>query len=223
MRIATVALHHEALTHWAAYRRTCADAPELLTLDFHTDVLSCLRRGVPAPPHGVWRDEAAVAAAVKQLRHDEQIDWALRGVLISRAVAAALSPASVPPEHPALTVRRFPGMPDPERILNDPEGFRDLAERVLTDEMLSSVLPAGGMASGFVLDIDCDLILCRRALEPAAHAVLDDLFRRAGLVSISREVDWVRLLKLPDETLDGGTVAAILERYGEHVVADSDL
>ena len=218
MRIATVALHHEALTHWAAYRRTRADAPELLTLDFHTDVLNGSRRGVPAPDPEVWRDPEAVAAAVKTLRHDEQIDWALRGGIVRRATVIALASGGAP-EHPALTVRRPPGLPELPEMLNAGEEFRAAAGSVLSDDFLRPVLPDGEPEAGFILDLDCDCVLCARALAPEKHALLDGLIRRAGLVTLAREDDWVRLLKLPGETLTGAEIARRLERYCRDVVS----
>ena len=223
MRCVTVALHHQVLPYWAAYRRSLAAPPELLTLDFHTDVLDSRLRGVPGPPPEVWRSPDAVAAAVELLHHDEHIDWALRGGLFRRATVAALAPAAGPPGHPALVVRRFPGLPSVERMLNRPEEFRAAAEQTLSDGVLAAVLPGGLPEAGFVLDIDCDCVLCRRALTPVRHAVLDGLLRRAGLVTLSLEEDWVRVLKLPGETLTGAEIARSLEERCRNVAGASDL
>ena len=221
-RFVTVALHHEVLPVWAEYRRSRSAAPDVLTLDFHTDVLSCLRRGVPAPDGAVWRDPAAVEAAVRVLRHDEHLDWALRGGLIRRAVVVAFAPCAAPPEHPGLTVRRFPGVPGLTELINSPEVFRECAARALTDRVLTAVLPEGLPEPGFILDIDCDVVPCRRALEPGAHGVFDALIRRAGLVTLSREDDWVRVLRPPGEELTGAEIARILETYGTYVASASD-
>ncbi len=213
MKVFTAALHHEVLTAWAEYRRQLARAPEVVTLDFHTDVLCSARRGVALPPPGAWQDAGAVALAVSQLRHDEHFDWALHCGMISKAVIVSVSPCAVKPEHPALQVVHDPALPDMMTMLNAPEKFMPFASAVLSDGFLKKQLPAGVPAPGFILDIDCDYILCRKALHPAEHSFFDKLICNAGLITLSREDDWVKILQLPGEKLTGGETAAFLEEY----------
>ena len=74
---------------------------------------------------------------------------------------------------------------------------------------------------GFIFDIDCDFVLCRKALHPEQHTVFDKLLCRAGLITLSCENDWVKILQLPGENLSGREIAGILEEYC-HALAAPD-
>lgn len=199
MKTAVFDLHHEVLYAWEECRKVLASPPEVLSLDFHTDVLNSARRGVELPENG--------KEAVKILHHDEHFDWALRAGIISRAVIVALSPCAVAPEHPGLTVRRSDLLPDMEKMLNSPEDFRPVAEKVLDDRFLQPLLNDGFPAGKFILDIDCDYLLCEKALFPEEHALIDALAQQAELITLSRENDWVKILKLPGEKITGTALA----------------
>jgi hypothetical protein len=211
MRIVTVGLHHQVLTAWAEYRRTLVSAPAVLSFDFHTDVMRCFRGREPDPADSAWRSADAVADAVAKLRHDEHFDWALRGGVIGSAVIAALSPCAVAPEHEKLQVIRHPDLPEVDAMLNDPEAFRPLASSVLSDGFLEPLLADIMPEAGFILDVDCDYFMCPEALDPLHHEVFDTLVKRAGLVTVSLENDWVRLLRLPGGDFSGSLAAEILE------------
>lgn len=192
-------LHHEVLTAWEKFSRSGAGIPEVLSLDFHTDVLNCARRGIGFPPDA--------EAAVKLLHHDEHFDWALRAGIISRAVIVALSPCATAPEHPALEVRRSEVLPEMEVMLNDPERFRPVADMVLDDRFLAPLLADGFPRGNFILDIDCDYFLTGKALVPEQHELIGQLAERAGLITFSCENDWVKILKLPGENFSGKSAA----------------
>lgn len=200
--IVIVGQHHEAVTAWEKISGSCGQIPQVLSLDFHTDVLDCRRRGICLPENA--------AEAVKILRHDEHFDWALRQNIISRAVIIALSPCPVPPEHPMLEVRRSGSLPEVAVMLNEPEKFRPLAEKVLDDEFLSPLLSDGFPSAPYILDIDCDVILCERALLPRRAEIISRLAENAVLITLSREDDWVKILKLPGEKISGSSIAAAL-------------
>lgn len=200
--VITVNLHHEVLTAWENARNTCGEPLQVLSLDFHTDVLNCLRREIELPENA--------AEAVKVLHHDEHFDWALRKNIISQAVIIALSPCAVPPEHPMLTVRRSESLPDMETMLNDAENFRPAAEMVLDDRFLEPLTSDGFPRRPYILDIDCDYILCGKALFPEESAVIRRLAAGAALITLSEENDWVKILKLPGEKLSGSFIAAKL-------------
>lgn len=200
----TVNLHHEVLPVWAECAEKNGVAPEVLTLDFHTDVLCSCRRGV-SPETG--RSVGCAAAAVAQLHHDEHFDWALRSGIISRAVIISLSGCAVMPEHPALEVRHSEILPPVGVMLNEPEKFRDTASSVLDDSFLGPLLADKYPHGKYILDIDCDYILCRSALCPKKHRVIDDLAEYAQLITFSCENDWVRILKLPGESISGTSIA----------------
>ena len=195
-------LHHQVLEAWEECRITNGTAPAVLSLDFHTDVLNCGRRGITLPENA--------AQAVKILHHDEHFDWALRANLISRAVIIALSPCAVMPEHPALEVRNSALLPDMDTMLNDPEGFRSTAEKVLSDVFLAPLLADNFPSLPYILDIDCDYLLCSKALEIEKNSLIDHLAANALMITLCRENDWVKILKLPNENITGETLASAL-------------
>ena len=191
-------LHHEVLPAWEKCREISGIPLNLLSLDFHTDVLNAARREIALP--------VDAAEAVKFLHHDEHFDWALRAGIISRAVIIALSPCAVLPEHPALEVRRSSLLPDMDDMLNNSELFRPVAEMVLDDRFLEPLLQDGFPDKPFILDIDCDCILCRRALHPEQSSVLRRLMQQAEVITFSREDDWIKILKLPGEKFDSDDI-----------------
>lgn len=181
-------------------------APQVLSLDFHTDVLNFLRRNAAYP--------VDAKEAVKVLHHDEHFDWALRSGVISRAVIIALSPCAVAPEHPALEVRHSEILPEMEVILNEPEKFRPTAEMVLDDRFLEPLLSDGFPNGEYILDIDCDYLLCSKALEPEKSQLIDRLAENAQLITLCRESEWVKILKLPGENITGESLGkALISRW----------
>ena len=204
-KIFTADLHHQVLVAWECCRRTVGAALPVLSLDFHTDVLNCARRGVEFP--------AEALRAVEVLHHDEHFDWALRVGIISRAVIIALSPCAVPPEHPALEVRRSELLPEMDVMLNDSAAFRPAAEMVLDDRFLEPLLADGFPQGRYILDIDCDYILCRKALTPERDSLLRRLINGAETVTFSREDDWIKILKLPGENICGSDIVAALSAF----------
>ena len=204
-------LHHEVLPHWAELRRTLDEAPEVLCLDFHTDVIRCRRAGI-APHEKAYRDENLIRKAVQNLRHDEHFDWALRSNIISKAVIISLAECAVPPEHPLLEVRRNKVVPDMDKMLNSPEEFAPVAQSVLSDGFLNELLSDGFPHKKYILDIDCDYILSRAALEHPELTVFKRLIGNAQLVTISKECDWVKILHLKGENITGDFIAETLEK-----------
>ena len=195
--------HHEVLTAWAEFHRGSEVTPAVLTLDFHTDTLSCLRRKI--------QDPADAAEAVRVLHHDEHFDWALRHGIISQAVIIALAPCAMLPAHPALEVRRSRLLPDMDVMLNEPEKFRPVAGMVLDDDFLGELLSDGFPSMPYILDVDCDVFTCEKALHPRNGKIISRLAENAGLITISKENDWVKILKLPGENVTGSDLAAKLQ------------
>ncbi len=210
-KIHIVDLHHEVLPHWAALRRELDTAPEVLCLDFHTDVIRCRREGIEPHPKA-YLDDGLLKHAVTELHHDEHFDWALRSDIISKAVIISLAECAVPPEHPFLEVRRNELLPGMDKMLNAPEEFFPVAERVLSDGFLRELLSDGFPHKKYILDIDCDYILCRAALEHPEQAAFRKLIGNAQMVTISKESDWVKILQLKGENITGDFIAETLEK-----------
>lgn len=202
--IRVVEEHHHALAEWARRRRSLAEPPALLTFDHHTDTLPAFgrfaadeterRRLVDAFD---YRDDASVAAALSRLRHDEHIDLALRGGVVSRAVIVAHA------DHPGCANEKIRvvcdrSWPDMQSLLNDPARFEPLARRVFESDFLEARLAEAGFTPepGFFFDLDLDYLLTAEALKPKDDRLLRHLLAIAGLVTVSLERDWVRLLRL---------------------------
>ena len=209
--IAIVEAHHQVITHWNDLRRKLNAAPAVWTLDYHTDTMPCFRGTHPAPAPDVWKDPLAAAEAVKLLRHDEHFDWALRAGIISEAHIGICGDNTDIIAHPGISVYRPKDFPSSEVILNSPELFRPQADSVLESNFLSALfprLPAPGET--YILDIDCDYILCRQALYPKDDKIITSLIQNAALITLSTENDWVKILKLPSESITGSEIASIL-------------
>ena len=199
----TVSLHHHALLPWAELRRTLAVAPQVITLDFHTDTLSALSRGITAES-GSWQNDDILRETVMQLHHDEHFDWALRTGLISRADIIAVSPQVGEYGHPAMQVHALAPELTPDTVLQSPEKIRHLADNAL------DLLPEIPVNMPYILDVDCDFFLTEQALHIRQDSRFAGWVRHAAMITISTENDWVKLLRLPGENITGDTIAGCL-------------
>ena len=209
--------HHEVLAIWAAWRRAHEETPvAVLCLDHHTDVVRAFRDAAAAIEEGAWRSPEAVAGAVARLRHDEHFDWAVKSCLVQEVFIASHTCAT-PPADGRLHVLCDPRWPGENEFLREPERFRALADSVLESDCLARQFGDIHRYGPFILDIDCDYILTRRALSPRDGGYFNALLRRAELVTVSLESDWVRLLKLPGEDLTGTDIASAVEARLENL------
>lgn len=211
VKTALVPLHHEVLIPWAGLRTRLSEPPPVLSLDFHTDTLACTARGIPSPGLKDGLDPESVRNAVRTLHHDEHFDWALRAGLISKAVILSISPQIGPTPCPGLHVLPFRDVPPVQTILNDPESARSFADMLLSCGLPESEeLDFTRSAGPWILDIDCDVFLTGKALEYPEGGLFADWIRRTALITVSRESDWVKLLRLPGELLTGELLASRL-------------
>ncbi len=206
MKTEVFELHHHALAAWCRYRRGSSGAAALLTLDHHTDNLPAFgRAAADETERRKWigefdfRSDASIEIALARLRHDEHIDLALHAGVISRSVIFAHALPEENPENAICTLA--PGTwPPLQTLLNDAACFRRCADTVLEDDCLAPLLERAGFMpeenSGFILDLDFDGFLTRRSLMPEKRSCLKRLLCCAGLVTISLERDWHRLLRL---------------------------
>lgn len=214
--VCVVEQHHEVLTAWARLRRRLDAPPAVLTLDHHTDVLPAFGRFAEGDEAIRQREIAAfdyrsdesVEAALTRLRHDEHIDLALRGDVIASCRIVAHENFTEP-AHPAMSVYVAPDWPDGMTMLNDAAAFRPYADRMLESDFLRR---AEFSAPRWILDIDLDCLLTRRAAQPVDADYFCMLWMQSELVTISLERDWVRLLRLPGETIDSDDLLALLQR-----------
>jgi hypothetical protein len=207
-------LHHQVLEAWCALRRTLKHPVPVWSFDYHTDTMPAFRHALPPPEPGDWRSPEKLAHALKHLRHDEHFDWALRAGAVSEIHLLSFYAPPEAPAHPAIKVHPAPGFPEQNEALNAPEMFRPFAAGFLSSEFIRRAfggeLPAPG--DEYILDIDCDAILCEKTLDLPELELFGTLAANAALVTISRENDWVKLLKLPGENLSGRETAEKLCR-----------
>ena len=196
--------HHQVLKAWAEYRRSRENAPAALTLDHHTDTLPAFgRTAADETERQKWIAETdfnlshSVAGAIKKLRHDEHLDLALRSGMISRSIVIAhFDNPGCANEHIQVV---SPVWQDLTVLLNDPQRFHPLAASVLEDGFLAPLLEKAHFVPeenpGFILDIDMDYALNSKVFSPAGSTIFHRLLHHAGLVTISREDIWMKLLR----------------------------
>lgn len=99
--------HHQALAPWALTRRRLDRAPNLITIDHHTDVHEAFRRHAHLETResggdtlgltrhlakGIdWRDDQKLLWAIEHLRHDEHSDAATMSGILNYAFCVQLS------------------------------------------------------------------------------------------------------------------------------------
>lgn len=106
--------HHKALAAWALVRRSMPDAPNLITIDHHTDTheaflghahweayegrvpdQEAFRLGLVSQID--WRSDQSVTEAVNKLKHDEHIDAATCSGTLNNAFCIQLSDSAATP------------------------------------------------------------------------------------------------------------------------------
>lgn len=139
--------HHYALAPWALVRRRLGRAPNLITIDHHTDVyeaflghtnLETWESGGDALAlarelvKGIdWRDDQSLVWAIERLRHDEHIDAATLSGILNYAFCIQLSDSGGNPSIEGLAYDadrqarwpQPPTLPPPRRPMTyaDPE------------------------------------------------------------------------------------------------------
>lgn len=99
--------HHQALAPWALIRRRSDRAPNLITIDHHTDVHEALLGHAHLETYESggdawalakdliqridWQDDESLLWAIERLRHDEHIDAATMSGILSYAFCIQLS------------------------------------------------------------------------------------------------------------------------------------
>lgn len=221
-RVRIVEDHHHALLPWAWERNDAGRALRLLTLDHHTDTLQAFTHY--AQSHGLeniffsadFRSEKEIRGVLGKMRHDEQIDFAIRSGIVDSALLVTHENFSVF-VNPRIRILHEPpfrggaSLTDFSRSSVDSvfpgECFRPSLSvlsayyaKALEDDFFLSLFHQAGMAdipeAGFLLDVDLDYFKTPESLEPEKSLVFYELIRRSRAVTISRERDWVRLLNL---------------------------
>ena len=133
----------------------------------------------------------ALENALKDLRHDEHFDFAIRNGIIASATIFS---------HVNFSRDVNPAI----RIIHDPppdDKLETLARyyaRALETEFLSANLERAPLPHGlpFILDIDLDYFKGEKSIKPEDSSLFRELIRKSAVITISRERDWVRLLNM---------------------------
>lgn len=132
--------HHKALAAWALVRQSRDTAPNLITIDHHTDTHEAFLghahwesyEGRVEDPEGFriglvaridWRRDASIAEAISYLRHDEHIDAATCSGALGDAFCIQLSDSGATPSVEQLAYKKSmaenwpnpPTVPKPQR------------------------------------------------------------------------------------------------------------
>ena len=139
--------HHYALAPWALIRRRLGRAPNLITIDHHTDVHEAFLRHAHLETHerggdawalakGLvkridWQDDQSLLWAIEHLRHDEHVDAATLSGILNYAFCIQLSDSD---GNPSIETQAYdsdrqarwpqpPTLPPPRRPMTykDPE------------------------------------------------------------------------------------------------------
>ncbi len=220
--VVIVAQHHEVLEAWAGFRCGCQQPPAVLTFDHHNDTLPAFLRTVPEEGERQRRLTAAdfrIAATIREaqahLRHDEHLDFALKTGIVSRSVIIAhYDNGSAADER--MRISADPTWPPLQEWINAPERFRHCADQVFETDFLEARLAAAEFVPeehrGFLFDLDLDYLLTFRAATPDDPGMLLRLLSCAGMVTVSREEEWLRLLRL-DREIDSAGLLARLRKF----------
>jgi hypothetical protein len=134
--------HHKALAAWALVRRSLANAPNLITIDHHTDTHEAFLRHAHweayegrEPDQEAfrldlagridWRSDQSIIDAIANLRHDEHIDAATHSATIDNAFCIQLSDSDATSsiEQLAFEKSRQENWPNPPTV---PEPLRPM-------------------------------------------------------------------------------------------------
>lgn len=220
--------HHEILAAWAEIRQRLGIAPHLITFDSHTDshraFMRHIGKGWDAPDLEVLGrplvdairidDPTSISRAIEQLANDEHIDWACRVGIIDQTFIflGALSGGQV--RLPATMVFEDVCLPSCAKVPHDDDCLRLYADHVLEPIILHPRIDKVQAHLGsllvhvpYILDIDLDVFLTRRAAQPIDPSLFRFLLHHAAAITIAREPGCVEALRLPGEEI----TAAVLE------------
>lgn len=206
--------HHHVLSHWAQYRRTLSKAPQLLTLDHHTDTSfpfrNFLNKNFPPEQHSEQRqqllakidfkNDLSVSQAVALLSHDEHVLTAIGSDIISSVFVVAHNAgdtdASVLKKHRVCcySVGR-----DPSQLQTTIKECDEVLESAFLSSAISYFNKIAIQAEEtflkeeYILDIDLDYFNTKKSIGPKESDVFRQLIQGAGLITVATEKNHVAL------------------------------
>ena len=200
-KIHIVSSHNEVLLPWAEFRLTTEEkaAPCVLVLDHHTDVMPSFRDENAVIEKDCWKDLSFMEETVKKLKHDEHFHFAVVSGLVKECrISACVNGTS--PAHKDLKIFWDERWEDENKVFAEPEKYRFLADSVLESAYLEARF-GKNLPENFILDIDCDYFATIKSLVPKDRSYFDKMVSSASLITVSREKEWVRLLRFLGEEL----------------------
>lgn len=210
--------HHHVIKEWLRYQRT---GVHLLSFDYHTDFQEAFVRKAGDPSAGYayssTRHKSYLAkhipcqdvdAAIKDLRNDEHIDFAIETGMIEKAFVFSCDSSSfadervmrVPNEMEQIGQARIFSYSEMDHPIARPYPYTPIkqakvAKLVTTDEVLNEVIETfrryGFNQANYILDFDCDFIRDKGAMEHDRFPTLKNLLNGAKAITIAREPDYV--------------------------------
>ena len=200
--------HHHVLREWFKYKNT---GMQLLSLDYHTDFHKAFLRAFGSRSDSSESYESyldghicgGVEVAIKDLKNDEHIDFAIRSGMIENAfvfsckscthdgvmVVPSRKKQIVPPRRGIVSYSEV-GHP----MINSPyddSQMAKMAKLVTHDEVLKDVLKTfcecGFNQDDYILDFDCDFIRDKDAMSHGHFQILKTLIKGARAITIARE------------------------------------
>ena len=200
-KIHIVSSHNEVLLPWAKHllRKENFLPPGVLVLDHHTDVMPSFRDADAVIEKDCWKNLSFLEETVKKLKHDEHFHFAVASGLVKECVISSCVNGTTP-AHKDLRIVWDERWEDENRVFANPEKYRFLADSVLETSYLEARF-GKKLPEDFILDIDCDYFATVKSLSPEDRSYFDQMVSSASLITISKEKEWVRLLRFPGEEL----------------------
>ncbi len=240
--------HHHVIKEWFRYQQT---GVHLLSFDYHTDFHEAfIRQNWNPLTHSCENNRTQyltkhipcqdVNAAIKDLKNDEHIDFAIRSGMIEKAFVFS---------HDSNPGARVLSVPNREKLdvqaqivsycevwhpLATPLPYDDSTEAnmskiVTTDAVLNEVVKTfcqyGFNQANYILDFDCDFIRDKDAMTHGNLQTLKNLIDGAKAITIAREpscVDECSKHTLSYGEVEDWLVALIKESCGGDVEFDGE-
>jgi len=203
--------HHHVIKEWFRYREY---GMHLLSFDYHTDFCeafvgkfagpskysrelhnSYLRKHIPCND---------VESAIRDLRNDEHIDFAIRSRMVDKAFIFSRNTntfhdarvLSIPSVRKQVVRAGIFSCCEVDHPLAAPQPYNDITEArmarlIASDEVLHKVIKTFGEygfnQDNYILDFDCDFIRDREAMMHGKFQTLKELIRGAKAITIARE------------------------------------
>ena len=217
-RVFIVCSHHHVVKEWFSYKGKGA---HLLSFDYHTDFREAFisKSGDPRAcyaysstlhksylsRHISCRD---LEAAIKDLKNDEHIDFAIKSGMIGKAFVFSRDSSSeigkrvlsVPNKRKRVDQAEIISYSENNHPLAKPCPYSDpkaeviakiITADIVLDEVIKTFREYGFNQDNYILDFDCDFIRDKYAMKHGKYQTLQNLINGAKAITIARERSFV--------------------------------